>query len=260
MFSLALALLAFRGRQVELNQFLSSGTSLTKGRYFRLMALAMVETMCTTPLAVFVIVLNATAMPLEPWRSWEDTHYGFSRVEQIPAIIWRRNHLLVVSLELSRWATVICALTFFAFFGFAQEARKNYRRFFKTIVRLPGFRRFLPASPVLSNPSAPYRYDFPHLVKHLLIDLYRNARSFQLTIVREKNVFNSQEDFNALHVLATPTIPPPLYIAKCTSASSFRSFSDSTTCGTSPMLNSHSPLLSAVTSSTRAFSPTSTLH
>lgn len=32
-----------------------------------------------------------------------------------------------IPLELSRWLLVVCALVFFSFFGFAEEARKNYR-------------------------------------------------------------------------------------------------------------------------------------
>jgi hypothetical protein len=126
-FSVALSLRSFAKRRMEFGQFLSSNKSLTVSRYFRLMALAMTEIIFTTPLAIFMIWLNATATPIGPWRSWEDTHFAFSRVEQIPSIFWRTNRLLVVAFEFSRWVTPLCALVFFAFFGFADEAKRHYR-------------------------------------------------------------------------------------------------------------------------------------
>ncbi|TFK65312.1 fungal pheromone STE3G-protein-coupled receptor [Pluteus cervinus] len=126
-----LALWEFNKRRLQFSQFLNANSALTVSRYFRLMALAMVEMMCTTPLAIFVIWLNATTTPIEPWVSWADTHFDYERVEQIPSIIWRGNHLMVISFELTRWAAPFCAITFFCFFGFAQEARRNYIELFK---------------------------------------------------------------------------------------------------------------------------------
>lgn len=46
---------------------------------------------------------------------------------------------MLVMLELSRWIIVVCGLLFFAFFGFAQEARTNYRKAYLTIVGSLGF-------------------------------------------------------------------------------------------------------------------------
>ncbi|KAF8890814.1 putative fungal pheromoneG-protein-coupled receptor [Gymnopilus junonius] len=118
----------FARRRAEFGHLLASNTTMTISRYFRLMALAMTEICATTPLSIFMIYLNATANPVGPWRSWEDTHFDYSRIEQIPAIIWRSNHLLAIGMEFSIWVTPVCSFIFFAFFGFAQESRKNYRR------------------------------------------------------------------------------------------------------------------------------------
>ncbi|KAJ7088300.1 pheromone A receptor-domain-containing protein, partial [Mycena epipterygia] len=108
------------------------------------MALAMTAMFFTTPLAIFVVYLNATATEIGPWRSWADTHFLYSRVEQVPSIIWRSDHLTVVSFELTRWAAPFCALIFFAYFGFAQEARRNYRTAYEALARRVGLGRFLP--------------------------------------------------------------------------------------------------------------------
>ncbi|KAG1793536.1 GPCR fungal pheromone mating factor [Suillus plorans] len=106
--------------------FLKSNKSLSASRYFRLMALAMTEILCTIPLASFIIWLNSAVHPVEPWISWENVHCDFSRVMQYPSVLWTTNYLLVVAIQLTRWLIVFCAFTFFAFFGFAAEARKNY--------------------------------------------------------------------------------------------------------------------------------------
>jgi Pheromone A receptor len=99
------------------------------------MGLVTTEIMCTTPVAIFSIVLNATATEIGPWRSWENTHFDYSRVEQFPAVLWRSNRLLVVGMELTRWLAPACAIIFFLFFGFAEEARKNYRAAIAFILR-----------------------------------------------------------------------------------------------------------------------------
>lgn len=165
-----LSLRCFVRRRLEFNQFLSSNKSLTVSRYFRLMALATTEICCTTPLAVFTIYLNLTATPVGPWRSWSDTHFAFSRVEEYPALLWRANFLTVLSMEFSRWLNPWCSFIFFAFFGFAEEARKHYRAAFWSLLKPVGLRpkvnpslrpvtigQFKPKAPVVNStvPSLP---------------------------------------------------------------------------------------------------------
>ena len=129
-----LTLISFIRRQAQFSQFLSANSSLTTSRYFRLIALACTEVMFTTPLAIFSMVINATSAPIEPWISWENTHYHFSRVGQVPAVIWRSDNLVVVGLTLTKWSSVICAFIFFIFFGFATEARRNYSSAFTKLL------------------------------------------------------------------------------------------------------------------------------
>jgi len=104
-------------------------------RYFRLMALAMCEILFTTPLAIFTLYLNSALSPVGPWVSWDDTHFGYNRVREIPAALWRSDRNHVISLEFTRWVAPFSAVLFFAFFGFADEARKNYAKFFSWIMR-----------------------------------------------------------------------------------------------------------------------------
>lgn len=122
-----LTLRAFYKRHAQFSDLLASNASLTIHRYFRLMALACTDLLCTVPFAAFSIYLNLTAQPLAPYRGWADLHFNYSRVEQIPATIWHLNKKTVISIELSRWMLVVCGFVFFMFFGFAEEARRNYR-------------------------------------------------------------------------------------------------------------------------------------
>lgn len=104
-------------------------------RYFRLMTLATVELLFTTPLSAYAIYLNATANTLQPWKGFADAHFDYSQIGQFPAVQWRAEHGNVVSLELFRWGLPFCALVFFAFFGFADEARKHYRMAYASIAK-----------------------------------------------------------------------------------------------------------------------------
>ncbi|KAJ7034228.1 pheromone A receptor-domain-containing protein [Mycena alexandri] len=135
-----LTLRAFLHRRAQFAQFLSaSAPTLTPNRYFRLMALASLELLLNFPIATYGLFLTASSSPIAPWVSWANTHADFSRVEQIPALFWRSDKHTQATVELSRWAGVVCALAFFAFFGFAAEARKNYRMAFWAVGKRLGF-------------------------------------------------------------------------------------------------------------------------
>lgn len=141
-----LSLRAFALRRLQFAQLLAANASLTVSRYFRLMALAMTDIFFTVPLAAFTIWLDVTATPVGPWISWADTHFDYSRVEQIPAVIWRQDRLIVVCMEFTRWSAPFCALVFFAYFGFAEEAKKNYKRLFNAARKAVGLSANAPAT------------------------------------------------------------------------------------------------------------------
>ncbi|KAL1689490.1 fungal pheromone STE3G-protein-coupled receptor [Schizophyllum commune] len=135
-----LTLHQFYKRRLQFAQFLHSGSSINASRYLRLMALALTEMLITTPLGVFGIVMNATATPVGPWRSWADTHLDYGRVEQIPAIIWRGQRLMLVATESSRWQVPLSAFVFIAFFCFAEEARRHYKLAFEAVCKRLGIK------------------------------------------------------------------------------------------------------------------------
>jgi hypothetical protein len=100
---------------------------LNLDRYLRLMALASADLLLTTPLGIWVLYSNVAVFGLSPWISWDDTHSNFSRVVQVPGIYSRADPYSAARVETLRWATVVCALLFFAYIGFADEVIKNYR-------------------------------------------------------------------------------------------------------------------------------------
>ncbi|KDQ50575.1 hypothetical protein JAAARDRAFT_211610 [Jaapia argillacea MUCL 33604] len=126
-------------RRRELSGFLSSNRNLTQHRYFRLMSLAGIELLCGVPLSSWSLYLNIRSSPIQKWVSLAVTHYDFSRVDQFPSVLWKAHPTLATSLELSRWSPVFCAVVFFAFFGFAEEARKHYDLLFSFIKRSTGW-------------------------------------------------------------------------------------------------------------------------
>jgi len=102
------------------------------------MMLAGTEVVCTVPIGCYALYLNINQQ-LNPWISWENVHVGFSRVDQFPALIWKNIPLMYSSLEMTRWLVIACAFIFFAYFGFADEARKNYRSALDSVTKRVGY-------------------------------------------------------------------------------------------------------------------------
>jgi pheromone a factor receptor len=132
-------------RRAEFNKMLSGSNNknLNSGRYLRLMGLAGFELCLGTPWSAYTIYLNAHPVdgvsPINPWISWANVHANFFYVGQLPAFEWKAQPGAIVDFEITRWAPVLCSFLFFAFFGFAQEARKNYRVAFNSVVKKVGY-------------------------------------------------------------------------------------------------------------------------
>ncbi|THU76386.1 STE3-like pheromone receptor [Dendrothele bispora CBS 962.96] len=142
----ALNLRNFYRQRLQFAQF-SSLSAMNTSRYLRLMILSMVDMMFTVPLGIFIIYSGTKGVPLQPWISWEDTHFDFGQVHFFPALLWRFKPSYRIAVELTRWSSVFCAFLFFALFGFASEAKKHYRMFFWFVVKPFGFKPAGPSAP-----------------------------------------------------------------------------------------------------------------
>ncbi|KAJ7822241.1 pheromone B alpha 1 receptor [Mycena leptocephala] len=134
-----LSIRSFYHSRSQFKELLSANKNLNLNRYVRLMALASTDLLLTMPMGIWVLWVNVRVVGLSPWISWDDTHSNFSRVVQVPGIYWRADPYSAASVETLRWATVACALLFFAFFGFADEAIKNYRGAFQSVAKRMGY-------------------------------------------------------------------------------------------------------------------------
>jgi pheromone a factor receptor len=132
-----LSIYHFYRRRRQFSQVMSSNRGLNQSRYLRLMCLSGVEILGTIPMAAWVLSLNVRA-GLVPWHSWADTHRTNNEIPQIPAIAWKNDHISNVLFEFNRWILVACALSFFTFFGFADEARRHYRLVYTSLASRVG--------------------------------------------------------------------------------------------------------------------------
>lgn len=103
------------------------------------MLLCCVEMACTIPLGVFSIIINNGDVPIAPYVSWANAHYDFSYVGKFPALAWMYSRPFYISVEMSRWIYPGSAFLFFALFGFAEEARRNYKLAFWAVAKRLGF-------------------------------------------------------------------------------------------------------------------------
>nr|ALK27861.1 mating factor receptor STE3-2 [Limonomyces culmigenus] len=124
-----LSLRALFQRQAQFSQFLASNKAVSASRYMRLMALAGTDVLSTVPVALLMLVVNCQ-QAFSPY-AWADVHYNFGQVNQLPTFEWAADTWTLVGVQLTRYAAPLCALVFFAFFGFAEEARRNYAAAFR---------------------------------------------------------------------------------------------------------------------------------
>ena len=115
-----------------------SSAGLNRNRYIRLMTISAIEILGTIPLGTLIIVKNAK-LGVQPWKGWAKMHEHYSVVNQVPASVWKNMPDAVFALEMYRWLLVLCAFLFFALFGFADEARRNYRSVYASIAGRIGF-------------------------------------------------------------------------------------------------------------------------
>ncbi|EED83593.1 hypothetical fungal pheromone GPCR, STE3-type [Postia placenta Mad-698-R] len=132
---------SFWRRRAQFNELLTTSSALTTSRYFRLMLLCCVEMACTVPLGVFSIYINNVGVQIAPYVSWANAHYDFSFVEKFPAIIWMSSQPFYISVQMGRWIYPGSCLLFFALFGFAEEARRNYELAFWAVAKCFGAQR-----------------------------------------------------------------------------------------------------------------------
>jgi len=124
-------------RRAQFREFLAANKNLSASRYFRLMGLASLEVFLTIPLACVSIYLDVS-IGVQPYENWANAHFDFSTIVQIPAAVWKADPVIAGSFEMSRYALVFCAFVFFAFFGFADEARRNYRLAYTSVAKRVG--------------------------------------------------------------------------------------------------------------------------
>ncbi|KIO21046.1 hypothetical protein M407DRAFT_29310, partial [Tulasnella calospora MUT 4182] len=112
----ALAIRAFLKQRKQFSDILASANSgLTISRYFRLMALAATEIICSLPASTYNMVTNVAIM--HPWISWEDTHYNFNRVEFMPFPFFKLYPKSWILINLSRYSLPVGAFIFFIYLG-----------------------------------------------------------------------------------------------------------------------------------------------
>ncbi|KAH8984400.1 STE3-domain-containing protein [Lactarius deliciosus] len=248
-----------RGRQFS--QIMSSNRGLNQSRYFRLMCLALIEVLGTIPLASFVLSYNIR-LGFHKWVSWADTHSNYQRIIQISSIVWKSDNVARILYEFNRWSLVMCAFIFFAFFGFADEARKHYRLVYTSIASRVG----LSTSNGKLSGSSHATSSFPHM---------SSKGGVTISVTQTSGDFKRDSMFSVSDRLSIPSISiasdlkpdfktDPYSPSESTASSSVSSFqaeiydpsSESTTTSLTPPPASVSPLFPETPRST--IRPTST--
>ena len=166
--------LSLRRRNIT-NRFFSSGYSISKDYYLRLMGFSLVPLLVTFPLTLTSFILNIKVGP-RPWISWEATHSNFDRFESYPAAVTQGDPYVYANWMINLCGCLVCCYLFFIFLGTNPEQIRQYRQWFFVILRpfgikpapsppvsptvwQPTFRRSIPTIPTTpttpNTPSSP---------------------------------------------------------------------------------------------------------
>ena len=81
-----------RNRSSLLKHLKSEHSEISYVLFCRIFALTLVDAVVTIPLTAAFIYCNATITPVDPYISWADAHYDYSRVVSVPSVLWRYGY------------------------------------------------------------------------------------------------------------------------------------------------------------------------
>ena len=136
--STAMTIYQFYKRERQFKEIMSSSRGLNRSRYLRLIILCTIDMVGTVPIASYIMLGLNLKNGLRPWVNWANVHSDYNVILQYPNINWKHVPDLALQLELFRWTLVLCAFIFFGLFGFADEARQNYRRLYRSLASRVG--------------------------------------------------------------------------------------------------------------------------
>ena len=131
------------------DELFSSGYSISRDHYLRLMCFSLIPLLFTFPLTFSYLILYIKLGP-EPWISWENTHSNFNRFEFYSAAVIKANPYLYATWMIHLCACLASCFLFFIFLGMNDEQRREYRRWFFVILRPFGIK---PASSSTDSPT-----------------------------------------------------------------------------------------------------------
>ncbi|KAH9976787.1 pheromone A receptor-domain-containing protein [Lactifluus volemus] len=123
----------FIKRKRKLAEVMASHQGLQRNRYIRLMLLCCSEMLIVVPYSSYSL---STILKHGLYKfSWSTLRHNYTHVPQYSTIEWQSDPVEYAIVEVDAWSLVYCAFIFFAFFGFADDARNHYRRVYSSITR-----------------------------------------------------------------------------------------------------------------------------
>ena len=135
-------------RRNTIDELFSSGYSISKDHYLRLMGFSLIPILLTFPFTLTSLIINIKFGPV-PWVSWEDAHSNFNRFDSYPAAVVEADPYIYATWMINLCACLVCCFLFFIFLGLNPEQRRQYRRWFFIILRPFGIK------PALSSRDSP---------------------------------------------------------------------------------------------------------
>ncbi|VDB86831.1 unnamed protein product [Peniophora sp. CBMAI 1063] len=120
----------FYRQRRDVNQFLHSSNSISRQSYFRVFAVAVLDTLFTLPMGVVASVFSImlAPRPLPFYYGWKETHSDWQPSSISHADVISGGRFSVFVYYWSLWSGVILSFYIFGLFGLTPEARASYQR------------------------------------------------------------------------------------------------------------------------------------
>lgn len=136
---LAFILITFSRRRKEMEEFYSTNNSISRGHYFRLIAIASFDLLLTFPTGIMNMVLDIVVelenhLNLRSYHSWAYAHQ-YIHIINTSDSSWRASHINLIVQYYNWWRGIVYPFLFFFLFGTTTKMRGRYKNFFWICVK-----------------------------------------------------------------------------------------------------------------------------
>ncbi|KAG8836967.1 a-factor receptor [Serendipita sp. 400] len=135
-----LTFITCRRYQKEVTNMFNLSKKHSANEYRRLFLLTGVLVFIHFPFTFWVVVVNAVKYDVDPWISWDDTHFDYMRIEYWSRSVVESIDGMAAGWSVSYWAVGLTGYFYFLCYGTGSESLRQYKQAISYVLRHLGFK------------------------------------------------------------------------------------------------------------------------